>query len=196
MFKKWVLILAAVIEVILVVVFFAAGAKIQSYHLGFVIDKTFLENLAACEFYMTLRDGVSAFALFFLAAILFYCWGLRKSIKEGENRDKGPLWGTVIFIVTAFVFAVPELSELPTRSTERVYVQTERLKDKDVVHHKSGSSYYLIFSGGKDLRVTSKRYDYSRIGNVYYTFYQGDILIQALLADQYLLKDLGDSYRD
>ena len=196
MFKKWVLILAAVIEVILVVVFFAAGAKIQSYHLGFVIDKTFLENIAACEFYMTLRDGVSAFALFFLAAILFYGWGLRKSTKEGENRDKGPLLGTIIFIVTAFVFAVPELSELPTRSSERVFVQTERLKHKDVVHHKSGSSYYLIFSGGKDLRVTSKRYDYSRIGNVYYTFYQGDILIQALLADQYLLKDLGDSYRD
>ena len=196
MFKKWILILAIVIEVILVAVFFAAGAKIQSYHLGFLIDKNFLENLAVCEFYMILRDGVFAFALFFLAAILFYSWGLRMSIKGEKNRGKGPLWGAIIFIVTAFAFAAPDLMQLPTRSTEKVFVQMERLKDKHTEHYRSGSSYYLIFSSGNELRVPLKRYDFSRIGNVYYTFYQGDILIQALLTDKYTLKDLGDSYRN
>ena len=197
MYKKWILISAIVFEVCLVVVFIAAGEKALSYRLGFIIDQTFLENLAKAEFYETLRHGVMAFGLFFLAAILFYAWGLSRSKEELKKiKGLGPFGGAVIFVVTAFAFAFSDLHELPTRSTERVYVQTETLKFKNVWRYKSGKSYYLMFNSGNDLRVGSKRYDSARIGSRYYTFYQGDILIQALLTDKYILKDLGDSYRD
>lgn len=190
-YRKSILILWIILEVILAIVFEVMVVKKGTYHPhGVLIDESFLNTLVQYELYKSLVLIFSALLLFFGCGLVFYIIGFRK-IKHGTftRKDRSLIFGVIGLPLGGFVcFALPLLITMQDRMNEPPQVQTEPLVDVREFHHKNGVDYEFIFGSGNYMKVSKGEYLLAPIGRNYYIVYQGQTLIDAFPTDKYVLR--------
>lgn len=189
-YKKSILIVCTIIEICAIATIIIASEKAKPYHIGFVIDEIFLDNLAKGEFYRTIQSAAISFSLLFGIATGYYAYGRYKTLNKQPLNDPQKLfWGIILLPIVAVALSLPRILELPTRNAEKPRVQIEKVIDKKSSRHRrGGTSYYLIFSSRSKQQVSQSNFESTPLGKRYYTFYQGDIFIGSLTEERFVLK--------
>ena len=186
--KVWILALLAIIETCFIVIVIVAKIKAEANSIGLLIDEAFLNSVAQCEYYQTLFKTFLVPSICLGAATGFYAYALYVRTKRiYSSKDYKKIVYPLCLIAMAILF--PELSDLPSISSEKPSVYVERVIDKKEFHHKSTPNrHYLYFSSGSRLKVSGFQYSNTKIDQSHFTIYQGNTIIKALPTEKYTLK--------
>ena len=190
MYKKSVLIFLIIFEICVFVSIFVLRSYANSNQIGFLIDTAMLEAIARRKLFLTIREISVIFTIFGGCGIGFYAFGVIKKIKDPWSfKSKGPLCAFFLFMGTSIAFSIPYIIQIPTRMNEKPRIDFQILVGVDHQHYsRTANDYYLIFDKNTRLKVSRNRYDLAPIGRLHYTVYQGNLMIEALCADQFDLK--------
>ena len=168
--KVWILALLAIIETC------------------FIVIVIVLNSVAQYEYYQTLFKTFLVPSICLGTATGFYAYALYVRTKRiYSSKDYKKIVYPLCLIAMAILF--PELSDLPSISSEKPSVYVERVIDKKEFHHKSTPNrHYLYFSSGSRLKVSSFQYSNTKIDQSHFTIYQGNTVIKALPTEKYTLK--------
>lgn len=185
-YRNPIILFFVIVEIVALTVFliFCYKESLVPYR-GFLIDQDFLNNLVQKEIYKTIKDIAIGILIFFGGGLICH-----SVVRNKLKKDKLGFWlsATMLPIAGILFFALPKLMELPARLNEPPKLQTEIVTAKFSTHSKSGTNYHLMFSSGSRQTVSFTTYSNTYIKQIHYTIYQGDLLIYALPADQYVLK--------
>lgn len=186
--KVWILALLAIIETCFIVIMIVAKIKAEANSIGLLIDEAFLNSVAQYEYYQTLFKTFLVPSICLGAATGFYAYALYVRTKRiYSSKDYKKIVYPLCLIAMAILF--PELSDLPSISSEKPSVYVERVIDKKEFHHKSTPNrHYLYFSSGSRLKVSGFQYSNTKIDQSHFTIYQGNTIIKALPTEKYTLK--------
>jgi len=187
--KKRILAILAIIETCLITIMIVAKAKAEADPLGFLIDDAFLKSIAQHVFYESLFEILLIPSICFGAATGLYAYELYvKTQRIYSSKDYKKIVYPLCLI--AMLVSLPEIPDLPPMSNEKSTIYVETVNNKEIHYRRSSANkYYLYFSSGSRLIVSSYQYDNTKIGQAYYTIYQGNIIIKALPMDRYVLTD-------
>ena len=189
-FRKKTLIILFVLEVCFVTAFFLLNAKAHSYHLGNIIDDTFLDTLATRELYFTLLRISIAFLVSFGMGIILHIFKVLPPRKNNEEPTLNKfIIEFILLVLLALGVSIEQVIELPARFTQKPTLQKEILINKDAWTSRSGTHYDLIFSSKSSITVSKRTYIAAHTGTEYYTVYQGSFLIDYFPTDRCILKN-------
>ncbi len=191
LFRKEVLIIWGIIEVILVIFSVVMGIKKAPYEpQGNLIDGTFLNNLVQYKYYDAYQDMAAGIVVCSIIGLIVCVVGYVRT--RGNNpkpvNEKVLFFGGLFMpLASIIIFATPINKNLSIKSDQPAFVQSEFIVDKNISKSGKTKKHYLIFSSGSRKEVKKDEYFVTPLGKIFYIAYQGNLPIGFYPADKYQL---------
>ncbi len=176
--NKWLIVL--IVCAVLTSVGGAIGFFLDNDVTGEILSEEFLQILKMQKLAGTLKSCCGISIIFWMVAIGNAVYGYYNNFDEKVNRN---MWGAALLASAFLVIALIRIVPIVTQKAE---VRVGTVYDTDM---RGGRvrSHTLVFEDGQKIGVSKDEYMRISVGDMFYTIYCGDTLIEILDMDDYRL---------